>query len=240
LSNFSNFVLERENTMKKTNTRLEEKLGKYSAMGAAFLLTAPLAQANVQFTNVNPDQSYGINGSVNIDLNGDAIPDVRIRQANNSSVFASPLNGAALAAQNGISFVYPYALPYGANIGAGLQFGAVGTASVATALNSYSIWGNWTGGNVDAYLGVRFNVGPNTHYGYIHLEVVNDANFILKDYAWEDTPNTPILAGAQASPIPTMNQWGTFLYGLILFILLTVFGYNQKKEKDAKQKPLEG
>ncbi len=55
--------------------------------------------------------------------------------------------------------------------------------------------GNWLG-ETDKYLGVKFTVGTNTHYGWIRLDVASDASSaVIKDFAYDATPDAPILAG---------------------------------------------
>ena len=58
--------------------------------------------------------------------------------------------------------------------------------------------------NVDKYLGVKFLISGNVHYGWIRVYVTGTAdNYTVtyKDYAYENTPNTTILAGNKATGI---------------------------------------
>ena len=49
----------------------------------------------------------------------------------------------------------------------------------------------------DSYLGLRFQIGSQQHYGWARLDVdIVFPYFTIKDYAYEATPNTSILAGA--------------------------------------------
>lgn len=61
--------------------------------------------------------------------------------------------------------------------------------------------------NVDGYLGIELTIGSNPYYGWIHLRA-NETNKVwLLGYVYEDTPGTPILAGAVDSPAsPTGNS----------------------------------
>lgn len=55
--------------------------------------------------------------------------------------------------------------------------------------------GNWAG-VADRYVGVRFDVGANTYYGWVRLTVSADGGTItIKDYAYNATPNGSINAG---------------------------------------------
>ncbi len=58
--------------------------------------------------------------------------------------------------------------------------------------------------NVDKYIGVKFLIGSNTYYGWIRVYVTGTANnytVTYKDYAYENTPNTTILAGNKTTGI---------------------------------------
>ncbi len=58
--------------------------------------------------------------------------------------------------------------------------------------------------NVDKYLGVKFLIGTNTHYGWIRVYVTGTANnytVTYKDYAYESLANVSILAGENPTGI---------------------------------------
>ena len=68
-----------------------------------------------------------------------------------------------------------------------------------------STYANWVGVN-DKYLGVRFSIGANTHYGWVRLSVsASVANITIKDYAYQTLPGVGITAG-QLVGIPTAPQ----------------------------------
>lgn len=45
------------------------------------------------------------------------------------------------------------------------------------------------------YVGCKFKLGTNTHYGWVRVSFDDNLTLIVKDYAYESTPNTPINAG---------------------------------------------
>ena len=47
----------------------------------------------------------------------------------------------------------------------------------------------------DKYLGLRFIIKGQTHYGWARLDVLSLSHWVIKDYAYNATPNKPILAG---------------------------------------------
>ena len=52
----------------------------------------------------------------------------------------------------------------------------------------------------DVYLGVRFTIGSNLHYGWVLVNVATDASTTtIKAFGYEETADTEILAGAQPS-----------------------------------------
>lgn len=53
---------------------------------------------------------------------------------------------------------------------------------------------DWSGEN-DKYLGLRFTIKGQIHYGWARLSVKSPTQWIVSDYAFNATPNSPILAG---------------------------------------------
>ncbi len=80
--------------------------------------------------------------------------------------------------------------------------------TLGTAINSSSNWGSSSHdpliadinsanfqGSGDRYVGCKFTLGENTHYGWVRVSFDNSLTLIVKDYAYHSTPNTPINAG---------------------------------------------
>lgn len=90
--------------------------------------------------------------------------------------------------------------------------------------NTYSY--SYRAGNFidqEGFVGVRFQIDGNTHYGWIAFEGTWDPpgwqEGRITGWAYEDVPDTAIAAGDQGPqpPIPTLNEWGMiFLAALIL------------------------
>jgi hypothetical protein len=194
--------------MKKTTSK---KIINYGAMSAAILGAANVA-GQVVYTDVEPDEVIGLNGSFNIDLNADGIADF------NPQVFDGGVNGAGAVifptssgsnsnqGSNGNGFVgflnsnynYPSNLSSGAVIDANAAF----RTDVRGDLNFYSC--NYSGsqfcdGVTDGFIGVSFELAGNTHYGWIRVDVSADASLItVKDFAFDATPDAAIVAGDNA------------------------------------------
>ncbi|MEI6090609.1 MAG: T9SS type A sorting domain-containing protein [bacterium] len=62
--------------------------------------------------------------------------------------------------------------------------------------------GHWAGGLSNRYLGIRFYLNGNYHYGWVAIEIPTTPNACtFKGYAYESEPNKPILAGQQVTGI---------------------------------------
>jgi hypothetical protein len=102
---------------------------------------------------------------------------------------------------------YPFALEGGAIINADLNFynydlqvmGIVSFTTDGSADHGY--YANWFGfgidETIDKYIGLKFPLtGENYCYGWIRCDVKdNGRTLIIKDYAYETTPDYPIVAG---------------------------------------------
>lgn len=57
--------------------------------------------------------------------------------------------------------------------------------------------GNWEPETTNHFVGIRFNDDQDSlHYGWIRCDITGDGQIlIIKDYAYETTPNKPIIAG---------------------------------------------
>jgi len=70
------------------------------------------------------------------------------------------------------------------------------TLSMMAYLNGAAMF-QWAGGATDKYLGISFAIGANTHYGWIRVDVTSGTPeaLTIKDFAYNTTPNAPIIAG---------------------------------------------
>jgi hypothetical protein len=62
-------------------------------------------------------------------------------------------------------------------------------------------YGNWGGANIDKYIGVKFDISGNTHYGWIRVDADLSTttpsawSITIKDFAYQSIPDSSILAG---------------------------------------------
>lgn len=190
---------------------LQNKLSRYAA--AAVAVTAGVAGVNAQvvYTNVDPDQTYddvqdanGFDAIVGLDLNNDATFDFVIA-ALDSTFSGTRVRQTLVApygtAGNAVAGETPSAYDYALALDAGNMIDNTLNWIAATNTMAYNVAGsnpyneNWNGVS-DKYLGLQFNVGGNTHYGWARLDVdaIGDV-FTLKDYAYQSTANTGLTAG---------------------------------------------
>lgn len=193
--------------------------------GAAVLVGAvTTADAAVVFINFNnqvftdPAQdgvsSYFTSGTAgNFDFNKDGVVDFRLRQRNNSAGssagnlagVSAPTTGTirVIGTANGTN-QYPSRLAANTLIGPAATFGTLtnGATGFLASGSGFSA-SKWVSdvGPASGFLGISFAAGANTYYGWISLSVAGlDAPIpyvvTLNGIAYDDTPNTAILAGA--------------------------------------------
>ena len=221
-------------------TLLKDKLKSYSALASAVFGTAAVADAQVVYTDVNPDQVVTVtNGSLTdyvVDFNNDANEDLAIAtygylynyggtdyQLN--YVFSFVANNATAAMVGSMQAAGTSSFPVTASLASGTAIGAGSTWLDTTAAEGTLFFTAATGfgqtllgtantGN-DVYLGARFLIGTNTHYGWVRINVATDASSVtIKDYAYNATANGPINAGQTVGITEiTAASWNAYSTG---------------------------
>jgi hypothetical protein len=195
----------------------------YSGSVAAFMAVAPKTNAQVIYTDVDPDEVIDAS-AFDIDFDGDGTIDVHFLQSGITfSGYVIDLDlaqipdGNAVVGTNGSSTNtntgYPSVVASGQVIGAEVsnfqgqssQLLALGVNGAVPSSVSYGQWGGQSG-----FLGVRFSIDGETHYGWIQLEVSAGGETItVKDYAYESTPDMAINAGDEGSATTGVAQLAT-------------------------------
>lgn len=183
-----------------------------SAAGVGMLALAQRAEAKIVYTPaehvIEPRHSY------NIDLNHDRITDFTITNHVSActdycffELRQTPAAGnGAVGYVVGSQFLLDSALHLGARIGPRSPFKGAATMVLARSDHYTSgrtiLYGPWT--NVkDRYLGFKFQIKGETHYGWARLNVTVRKTTItatLTGYAYETIPNKPIIAGKTTEP----------------------------------------
>lgn len=180
--------------MSPTNRNFRRRLQAYSALGGAFLLTAPGAHSAVVPTDP-ADTTIGPGQTFDVDLDNNGTPEVQLRIASSQNAYGTPLNGAALTGSGGATFCYPFKMSSGAAIGTTGAFACTTGVTFHSLNYGSSSFGNWVPAPAIGYLGVRFDIGGQTHYGWIHLQGVSSTSITVTSWAYDDQPDTEINAG---------------------------------------------
>lgn len=197
-----------------------------AAYGAIVVVTPPANIPNAAEPATNP-----ASGLIPWDVDGNGTNDFGFSYRNPQ---ANPGDGVQWQANmnptpaNGINAIAGYAGPfinYGTplnmsdSIGGSLPSGVSWRNQSQVTLGSFyryfgleSPYGGFATGAVDGdsvvrgFVGFRFNIGGNTHYGWLDVEVrgtfgpANTGGIFFFGAAYESTPNTPIAAGAVPAP----------------------------------------
>jgi hypothetical protein len=186
---------------------LQSRISKYTAVAGA-VVSAAGAQAQVVYTDVNPDYSHDApenNGFAiyPLDLNNDQTVDFLVASRDtvtaNAHVrftLAVPYGaGNAVAGDTPSNYDYALALDINTMVDSTLNWIAASNTMAYNTDSNNPYNENWNG-VTDKYLGLKFIVGGNTHYGWARLDsyAIGDS-VVVKDYAFEATPNVGILTG---------------------------------------------
>jgi len=227
-----------ENTSHK-NT----KLVQYSAIAAALIATSTV---NAQAINidVNPDVVIdSLSAPYQLDFNNDATPELSfgvqyLSGADSMSgvAFTYLGTGGSVVSNTGVTLIgaidsnssfAPTVLNTGDAVSAAANFG--GSSTNALAINGVvnaGLLGTFPitqGAFLDQnykYLGVKFTVGANTHYGWVQLSIPVSAETItIHGYGYNQTPDAAVNAGEAGNPAGLENvaveDKVTFLNSLI-------------------------
>ena len=194
---------------------------------AAMLVAWSQLSASIVYHDINPDVTIsnpGPNGTWNIytiDFDQDGNYDIEFNNRFDPLVMVYTYNGNTLnynevaiiasPASMDTAFMNPFSA--GQTIGPGFPnwTSRTGNGWIYTFLWIPSF--THIIGQGDVIMGVRFKAGSGgpVHYGWVRLELTNNLDLILKDYAWEDVAGTAIQAGigpVQATSISIQGQGG--------------------------------
>ncbi len=208
--------------------RLDKRLLTYSAAataaGVGLLAASPNAEAKIVYTAAN--MTIPVNtGLVSFDLNNDGIPDFAFY---NSTYFGGrrfplglyradlaidPLNPAnEVWTVESQSVGCAAALPAGAKVGPGAPF-QPNTAPMwqdaGDYTNQFSARCPWHEKRHGAFLGLKFVINGQTHYGWAH--VTQGTTTVLNGYAYETVPNQAIDTGKTSGPASIAEMDGATL-----------------------------
>jgi hypothetical protein len=207
---------------------IDSRLKLYGMAAAAasvgFLALAEPAAAEVVITNKNipiPACNLALSPcSVSLDLNGDGVNDFKISLLSTLSAYGyfagteflrvtAHNGGGVMGNAGGNRGPYASALLRGAKIGASDHFLNGKDTIEDTYFNYHTyyaaekrLYGKWGGNHPNRFLGVKFNIGGKTHYGWIRI-TVNSAithpftlmSATITEYGYETIANKSLGAG---------------------------------------------
>jgi len=198
------------NTLEQKNYKFEKQLIAYSLAAGTVLLGTSSSKAMIQYTNLGAGVNLFTDGATfDIDFDGGGADfaiffgtsynrvNVDFRSDNAS------WRGGSGWSQGDTLLAGAVAFDFGQTITGGTQWGheaaheatsSYGNMAFKTALGDGGSFLNTTG----KYIGVRFNIGTNKHYGWIQVDVDGTSeptNACIKGYAYNDEANEAIFAG---------------------------------------------
>jgi hypothetical protein len=216
-------------TQKSLTSRLDKRLLGYSAAataaGVGLLAASTNAEAKVVYTAANI-KIVTNGGPVYLDINNDGVADFALQSSTYSAgrVFRGhehpvklPFFQDLLAApqqagdgvvgyidtSQGLDVGCAAAMPAGVKVGANAKFLASNRIMLESEVLSYSYGHdacNWGRQHRGAYLGVKFSVNGETHYGWAHI-AISTAGTVITGYAYETVANQPISTGKTSGPV---------------------------------------
>ncbi len=201
-------------------TNLEKRLLAYAASASITAIVSSLpAGAEIVYTPTNQPIYFGYD-SYNLDLNHDGVIDFEFAHIFTCTTFCESyvdVFGAVNSNQpigGGPPSSYASALRRGALIGSNRKFEPFGRMAYAISyLGSVEWRGPWANGGKgvkNRYLGLKFQIGNETHYGWARLNVTTSfSGFtpVLTGYAYETEADRPIEAGV----LPVSNPDTAFV-----------------------------
>jgi len=204
--------MSKKNTLEnKKSRKLERELIAYSIAAGTVLLGAAGVNAAIHHTDLGAGVVLDDDGeTLDIDFDGGGAEftiafgmsydrvDVVYNTANAS------WRGGGGWGTGGTAAAGALALNNGDNV-SGTQWGHnnltgttwYGNMAFTSFSSGYGSFYNTT----DKYLGVRFDIGGNTHYGWIQVQVPSDvSSATITGYAYEDVADAQITAGAIPEP----------------------------------------
>lgn len=179
-------------------------------MAGSLLTMSQFAEAQIIHHQI-PDTTFTDNQSgLSFDLNNDGITDYTffLIKSDSGSVinnlvggFASNVNNEIAGTVGAGSYVYPIAIQSGEKIGDDLEWHAYGSLfwvfgqQYSSGAGSPLQFGNWFGAT-EKYAGLHLEIDGHQYYGWLRMDVDSFGNqFTIKDYAYQSTPDSSILAG---------------------------------------------
>ena len=147
------------------------------------------------YTDIEPDfTSENLDDSYNLDLNNDQNVDFKVMSFWGPEMWESELVISSVPIDRNGILSFGQGPPYTAfPLNSGVKISTTEGEFYQTQSFFNPCIGciSWK----DKYLGLRFIIDGKTHYGWARLDVTSTTQWVIKDYAYNATPNMPIFAG---------------------------------------------
>jgi len=170
---------------------------------AAVMFSGQPAQGKVVYTLANT-----LVNSTQIDLNHDGIPDIAIGAfqgyygTHTEILDATPLVQGNAIRSNGAGAAAGF---FGVPVGPGQKFGTTSYNGHGVFMAGFfeyshtSFFGPWANAT-NRYLGIKFLINGQVHFGWARLTVTSIVGVTLTGYAYETIPNKAIIQGHISGP----------------------------------------
>lgn len=203
---------------------LERNLLAYAVVaGTSLLSLANPAEAQIVYTPSNIPITEQNHVLTQLDLNNDGTPDFAFsnysyRGSHTFRFFlkvvpdqaANEIWGVKIAGQKRVSAA---ALPEGTKVGSNGNFksdaGGLFMAASIQGFSTRTVSGSWNKLET-AYLGLKFVVSGEVHYGWARIKFVSPGRFAtgsISGYAYEATPNAPIVTGQTSGTAENAKEY---------------------------------
>jgi hypothetical protein len=218
---------------KSTRNRLANTLDKQlfayaaaaTAAGVGLLAASQSAEAKIVYTAANV--AIPVNTIFNLDLNNDGIPDFGFyfyTYGPRKPIAPPPLgyhqDNLVLEPSKAGNEVWGIesskgtadcaaALPPSVKVGPGAAFQSHSVLLAGSGGTAYSnlLRCNFENRARGAFIGLKFLINGQTHYGWAHVGAVYHNHATLDGYAYETVPNQSILTGKTSGPVsPTTSK----------------------------------
>lgn len=206
---------------------LEKRLVAYvAAAGGGLIVFSQPAAAQIIYTPSNIPMAQGFAGGAitQFDINNDGTPDFAFSNFSylthgfgavdlkiSPDVTGNAIVGILLSGQQRTTAA---ALADGVEVGPNANFQSQGLYMAGVFFGSTNTLhsGSWLSVET-AYLGLKFMVNGETHYGWARIKFVSPVGFnflsgSIAGYAYESTPNQPILTGQTSGTMKKTKQPG--------------------------------
>lgn len=190
-------------------------LAASAVAGVGAILVPPPAEAAIVYSGLQ-ELDVANSGSVAVDFDGDAVMDVTFVH---SSYPSSSGNYQIMEGPAGdVSFVGSSDMPDRLVKGMLINDNGIVAKSVAVLAGENGIgssYGNFLGNS--GYLGIKFKISSNTHYGWIQYKANANASIgTIIDWAYENTPGKAIETGDTSGEVIEPGDKSSFNWGLFL------------------------